>query len=153
MRGRMTGVAALGAAATLALGGCSSFSSSSADNEYCVDENDQVVDNIYCDDDSYGDSFGGVGHTYYYVRGPYAKNLVRGSALDVTKAKSRRLMASPQSALGATRSGDGTQRGSATGSTDTRADGTTRRNSGGFGSSESSSNSSKSRSGSSSNGG
>jgi hypothetical protein len=46
------------------------------DSAYCVDENDQIVENRYCDDEAYAGNGGGAGAFFWF----YGGSPVRGSS-------------------------------------------------------------------------
>jgi hypothetical protein len=61
---------------------------------YCVDENQQVIENRYCDDD---DGFGGGGFFWFFVGSSVGRGYVAGDR--ITGVKGERIRASDKAAL------------------------------------------------------
>ena len=82
------------------------------DSAYCVDQNDQIVENRYCDDEAYAGNGGGGAFFWFYGGSP-----VRGSSYATgTKLKGGDKVAASNVAENARRGGFGSSgRGSASG--------------------------------------
>lgn len=79
---------ALSAAAVLTMSGCAAFDDAPDDVVYCVDANNQIVDDAKCDDTTTHGG-GGTSPLFWYMIGRYQSGLSQGTALDPSYATSR----------------------------------------------------------------